>query len=203
MSISAAPTKISTRRRAEIIAATITTLAEVGYTDTSLAEIGRRVGISKSVVGYHFKNKEALVDAVVDAIYDKGFEVVRPPIDAEPTASAKIRALITQSVYFYHRYSAYVIALSRLRLHLTNAGKPNAVMVGRLHRELDDLALIFRDGQKSGEFRNFDTHIMARTLRQALDGVLIEMTHHPDADIKRYADELVTIFQYATQKKEK
>jgi AcrR family transcriptional regulator len=199
----ATPTKINTRRRAEIIAATITTLAEVGYTGTSLAEIGRRVGISKSVVGYHFKNKEALVNAVVDAIYDKGSAVVRPQIDAEPTASGKIRAFIVQSVYFYHRYSAYVIALSRLRLHLTNAGKPNAVMVERSHRELADLAIIFREGQKHGEFRNFDVAVMARTLRQALDGILIEMTHHPDTNANRYADELVAIFQYATQKKEK
>lgn len=195
-------TKINARRRAEIIAATVATLAEVGYGGTSLAAIGQRVGISKSVVGYHFKNKEALVNAVVNAIYDKGFEVVRPQIDAEPTAFGKIKAFITWSVYFYHRYSAYVIALSRLRLHLTNVGKPNAAMVARLHRELEDLATIFREGQKSGEFREFDAAVMARTLRQALDGVLIEMTHHPDSDINHYADELITMFRYATQNKE-
>jgi AcrR family transcriptional regulator len=192
-------TTITTKRRTEIIDATIAALAEVGYTGASFAEIGRRVGISKSVIGYHFENKEALLDAVVDTIYDKGFEVVRPPIDAQSTAFGKIKAFITQSVYFYDHYAAYVIALSRLRLHLTNVGKPNAIMITRLHRELADLAIIFHEGQITGEFRSFDTHIMARTLRQALDGVLVEMTHHPNTDVSHYTDELVALFQHATQ----
>jgi AcrR family transcriptional regulator len=196
------PTRINIKRRAEIIDATIAALAEIGYSGTSFAEIGRRVGISKSVVGYHYESKEALVDAVVDAIYNKGFEVVRPQIDAEPTAFGKVRAFITQSLYFYREYPAYVIALSRLRLHLTNLGKPNTVMVSRLHRELADLAVIFREGQVSGEFRDFDTRIMARTLRQALDGVLVEIAHHSDIDANHYTEELVTLFQHATQNKE-
>jgi len=199
MTFAVSSTTINTKRRAEIIDATIAALVEVGYTGASFAEIGRRVGISKSVVGYHFKNKDALLDAVITTIYDKGFEVVRPQIDAESTAFGKIKAFIIQSVYFYHEYANYVIALSRLRLHLTNVGKPNTVMVGRLHRELSDLADIFRAGQESGEFRNFDAHIMARTLRQALDGILIEMAHHPSTDVDHYTDELVALFKHATQ----
>jgi TetR/AcrR family transcriptional regulator, fatty acid metabolism regulator protein len=194
------PTRINTKRRAEIIEATIAALNETGYAGTSLAEIGQRVGISKSVVGYHFKNKDALIDAVIDAIYDKGFEVVRPPIDAEPTAFGKIRTFIRQSIYFYDQYATHVVALSRLRLYLTNASEPNTTMTNRLHQELSDLSAIFREGQTSGEFRHFDVHIMARTLRQALDGVLVEMTHHPDSNIDHYADELVNLFNYATKK---
>jgi TetR/AcrR family fatty acid metabolism transcriptional regulator len=45
-------TTIQQKRRAEIIDAAIAALAEVGYVATSFAEIGNRVGISKSVVAY-------------------------------------------------------------------------------------------------------------------------------------------------------
>ena len=200
MSDTSTPTTIQQKRRAEIIDATIAALAEVGYVATSFAEIGERVGISKSVVAYHFGDKEALIDAVVNAIYDKGFEVVRPPIDAAVTAAGKIEAFIRHSIRFYCEYSAYVLALSRLRLHLTNAGIPNRVVIRRLHRELSDVGAIFSYGQKQGEFRPFDTAIMARTLRQALDGVLTEMAHHPQTNIDHYADELVVLFRNATKK---
>jgi AcrR family transcriptional regulator len=191
---------IQQRRHTEIINAAIASLAKGGYLTTSFAEIGRRVGVSKSVVAYHFGKKETLIDAVVNAIYDKGFEVVRPHIDAQTTATGQVEAFIRQSVQFYQEYSSYVVALSRLRLHLTNAGKPNHAAVNRLHKELADVALLFQHGQAQGEFRNFDTAIMARTLRQALDGILIEMANHPHIDTSHYADELVTLFQHATLK---
>lgn len=182
---------IQQKRHAQIIDAAI----------SSLAEIGRRVGLSKSVVAYHFGDKETLINEVVTAIYDKGFEIVRPPIDAEKTAQGQIEAFIRHSIHFYHSYRPYVVALSRLRLHLSNTGKPNQVAVQRLHKELSDVAAIFEHGQISGEFRHFDAHIMARSLRQALDGVLIEMNHHPAIDIDSYADELVYMFYQATKKK--
>jgi TetR/AcrR family fatty acid metabolism transcriptional regulator len=195
-------TRIKDQRRIQIIEATVAALAEVGYSATSFAEIGRRVGVSKSVVSYHFRHKELLIDAVVNTIYDKGFEVVRPRIDEQVTAKAQIEAFIRHSIKFYRDFASYVVALGRLRLHLTNAGKPNVVAAQRLHRELTDVAALFRNGQARGEFRGFDPAVMARTLRQALDGVLIEMTHHPDANLAHYADELVTLFTYATQRQE-
>lgn len=196
------PTKINAKRRSQIVEATIAALSEVGYQAASFAEIGRRVGISKSVVGYHFRTKEALIDAVVNAVYDKGFQVVRPAIDAQPTFGGQIEAFIRSSIYFYNEYPSYVVALSTLRLHLTNAGKPNSVAVARLHRELTDVATIFHEGQANGEFRVFDVAVMARTLRQALDGVLIELTHHPGIDTNHYAGELVALFKRAIEKKE-
>jgi len=195
-------TTIQQKRRAEIIDAAIASVASSGYWATSFAEIGKRVGVSKSVVAYHFGDKEALIDAIVNAIYDKGFQEVRPPIEAAPTAGGKIEAFIRGSIQFYKTYTPYVVALSRLRLHLTNAGTPNRTAMKRQQKELADISIILQSGQDNGEFRIFDTALMARTLRQALDGVIIEMTHHPDTDVDRYADELATLFWHATKNKE-
>lgn len=193
---------IQKRRRDEIIVAAITSLAENGYVGTSFAEIGRRVGLSKSVVAYHFTSKEALIDAVVNAIYDKGFTVVRPAMDEAASAQEKINAFIRRSIYFYQEYRKYVVALGNLRLYLSSKGTPNAAAVTRFHKELDDIGAILREGQARGEFRNFSAPVMARTLRQALDGLLIEMTHHPNLNINEYTIELITLFEKALQKEE-
>src|SRR5262249_4898140 len=56
---------IEEARRRQIVAATIETLAEVGFNKTSLAEIARRAGISKGVISYHFAGKRDLIEQVV------------------------------------------------------------------------------------------------------------------------------------------
>jgi len=193
---------IQKQRRDEIILAAISSLAENGYVATSFAEIGRRVGLSKSVVAYHFTSKEALIDAVVNAIYDKGFTVVRPAMDEAATAQGKIDAFIKRSIYFYQEYREYVVALGSLRVHLSSKGTPNTTAVSRLHKELTDIGIILHEGQIRGEFRDFSVPIMARTLRQALDGVLIEMTHHPGLDTDEYTKELTQLFEKTLRKEE-
>ena len=44
-------------RRGQIIACAIEVLAELGYAQTSFARIAERLGISKSVISYHFGGK--------------------------------------------------------------------------------------------------------------------------------------------------
>ena len=46
-----------TARRAQIVAAAIDTIAELGYGQASMARIAERVGITKGVIAYHFDGK--------------------------------------------------------------------------------------------------------------------------------------------------
>ena len=47
-----------TARRAQIIAAAIDTIAELGYGQASLARIAETAGTSKGVIIYHFGGKD-------------------------------------------------------------------------------------------------------------------------------------------------
>ncbi|GAB2696554.1 TetR family transcriptional regulator [Paenibacillus thermoaerophilus] len=53
---------IAKARRAQIIDAAIATLDEIGYVNTSLAQIAKRAGISTALISYHFKDKNDLMD---------------------------------------------------------------------------------------------------------------------------------------------
>jgi hypothetical protein len=63
-----------------------------------------------------------------------------------------------------------------------------------------DLEELLRAGQRSGEFRRFNTRVMALTIIQAIDGVPPLLAREPNFDIKLHAKELATIFALATRK---
>jgi hypothetical protein len=55
-------------------------------------------------------------------------------------------------------------------------------------------------GQRAGEFREFDPVVIAMTITQGIDGALTYWAEHPGADLTAYGEELVTLFQLATQR---
>ena len=58
----------SARARAAICNATIASLAEVGYAETSLNRVAAIADFSKGAVQHHFPTKEDLIAATVDAL---------------------------------------------------------------------------------------------------------------------------------------
>ena len=52
-------------RRRQLIEATIDTLAEVGFSATTLAQIGRRAGVSPGLVAHYFGDKDSLLEATL------------------------------------------------------------------------------------------------------------------------------------------
>ena len=62
-------TFIEKARRAQIVAAAVEVIAEVGYAKASLAAIAVRAGISKGVISYHFSGKDELMVTIVETIY--------------------------------------------------------------------------------------------------------------------------------------
>lgn len=62
-----------------------------------------------------------------------------------------------------------------------------------------ELEVIFRAGQASGEFRDFDPRVMAIVLSGAIDKVLGQIANHPALDPEHYLQQLVTLFDHATK----
>ena len=70
----------SLRARETIIAATIESLFEVGYAETSLNRVADRAGVSKGAVQHHFPSKEVLITATADSLLQRP---LLPPKRAE------------------------------------------------------------------------------------------------------------------------
>ena len=72
--------------RTAIVDATITTLAEGGFSATSARAVAERAGIASGGVFYHYGSMDSLLGVVFDQCLDQRLARLRPVLDAAPAA---------------------------------------------------------------------------------------------------------------------
>ncbi|NUS03635.1 MAG: TetR family transcriptional regulator [Nonomuraea sp.] len=183
-------------RRAQIVAATIDTIAELGYAQTSFARIAERAGLSSTrLISYHFAGKQELVGQVVAEVYHGMTEFMGQRLADQTTASGTLRAYIEGYIEFVATHRTQMKALLGIFLSgalSVNPGETELVTV----QPVEQLLI---DGQKSGEFRDFDPVVLAAAIQRSLDGVPMLVESRPDLDLAACARELATVFDLATR----
>jgi TetR/AcrR family transcriptional regulator, fatty acid metabolism regulator protein len=191
-------TFIETARRAQIAAAAIDTIAEIGYAGASFARIAERVGISRGLISYHFVNKDDLIKQVVHEAAEQAVAYIRPRVLAASTGPAMLRAYIESNLAFMRDHRNNVIAMIEIsrsaegrRIHSGDTAVINAV--GALERVLSE-------SQTAGQFRpDFDPHVMAIAIRAAIEAASPRLALDPQFDMDHYASEIITVFDLATR----
>jgi AcrR family transcriptional regulator len=188
-------TFIETARRAQIVAAAIDTIAELGYGQASLARIAGTAGTSKGVIIYHFGSKDDLIREIVAELSAKGRAYMGPRLEAEPTGAGMLRVYIESNMAFIRENRNHVLAIVEIAFNGRGAdGRPLYDPAIRLEgaEALRQLLAYF---QGTGEFRaDFDPDVMAMAIRAALDAVPPRLARDPQLDIGRYGRELADLF---------
>ncbi len=192
-------TFIETARRAQIMAAAIDAIAELGYGQASLARIAERAGTSKGVICYHFDGKDDLVRELVAELTAKGRAYLAPRLEAESTGAGMLRAYIESNLAFVLEYRNHVAAVVEIALNARSAdGRPLYDLSVR-ESGAEALRQLLAHFQGTGEFRpDFDPAVMALAIRAALDAVPGRLTRDPGLDVVHYGRELADLFLSAT-----
>ena len=189
-----------TARRVQIVDCAIDAIAELGFANASVEQIAKRVGVSKGVITYHFPNKDGIVDAVVAKVTAAGRTYIEPRIVAETSAAGRLQAYIVSALEFIHANRKALIALVEIAMSARRADGNLVIGADMLAERVASLEELLRAGQRSGEFRRFNTRVMALTIIQAIDGVPPLLAREPDLDVKLHAKELATVFALATRR---
>jgi len=186
-------------RRAQIVQCAADVIAEAGYARASMAEIARRAGIAKSVISYHFADKNELMQAVISTAVRAFSEFLDPQLAAEASAGGKIRAYLTGSAEYMIRYRNMHLAVLEIAFNAVGPGGQPLVASMPLETHKPTLEQILLAGQKSGELRGFDIEVMAGLLRSAVTHTMV-LALRADAgiDLPAFARELATTFYLAT-----
>ncbi|BDU07708.1 TetR/AcrR family transcriptional regulator [Nocardia cyriacigeorgica] len=186
-------------RRRQIVAATIEVLAEVGYAKTSFAKIAEHASLSSTrLISYHFSGKDELMREALIAAKDAAVEFIAPRISAATGYRDWLAAYITANMDFLRERTAVLRALIELNGNARAALGDQFADDAAVGSPLDALEQALRAGQRTGEFRRFDAHIMAVAIRAAVDTIAIGYAEDPSGDIEATAAELVTLFDRAT-----
>ena len=194
------PTFIEAARRAQIIEAALATIADLGFMNASLAQIARRAGISKGVIGYYFPTKDDLVKAVVDSFYMTGHETMMAQLSTATTATELLRRYITHNLAYIDENRVATRAIGDIIANFRNPDGTNVYQPEDAEPLVAGTAEMFRWGQQTAEFREFDVTVMAVMLRGCIDAFGNRLNAQPDLDVALYRDELVAMFVAATRK---
>jgi AcrR family transcriptional regulator len=182
-------------RRAQIVSAAISTIAEVGYWNASFAQIAKRAGLSSTgLISYHFSGKDELIREVVRAVLADMGEFMAQRLRAPGSAAEALRAYIEGNVEFIGTHREEMKALSGIFL-----GGGFGYDAGSEAAAVSPLESILRAGQESGEFRGFDPTVMATLVQRAVDGLPFLLDMRPGLDVAAYGREVVTVFDLATR----
>ncbi|MEA2842403.1 MAG: hypothetical protein QOJ69_74 [Actinomycetota bacterium] len=173
-------------RRAQIVEAAIETIAELGFGRASFAQIAKRAGLSSTgLISYHFANKDEVITQVVTETHAALGQFVGQRVQAQTTAAGMLQAYITAVVDFIAAHGVQMQALLQIFLNFRPAAGGRSYDATTEQTVLREVENILRHGQDRGEFRQFDTQVMAVTIQRAVDGVPFLLEIHPDADLAR------------------
>ncbi|MFZ0388185.1 MAG: TetR/AcrR family transcriptional regulator [Solirubrobacteraceae bacterium] len=193
----ASHTFVTSARRAQIVAAAIETIADVGYANASLARIAVRLGISKGVISYHFAGKDDLIAEIISQVLRKARAYMQPRVEAQTTGPEMLRAYIESNLEFIRDNPNQLRAVVEI-VRATIAGA-NSPFTGNRDGAVHILADLLARFQAAGDFRpDFDPVAMAMAIRAVIDVAPSRLTD-AEFDIDNYAHEATTVFHLATR----
>ncbi len=168
-------------RRRELIAATIRSIAEHGFADTTVERICAAAGVSRGLIGHYFAGKDDLLFATYRQLSDElAGETARRAQRHGGDPLAKLRATVEVSfrppVFHRDKLAVWLAFWSEAR---------TAPALGALNRDLyrDYRASITRLMAEAARARGvaLDAHRAALTLTALFDGLWLEWSLDPEA----------------------
>jgi AcrR family transcriptional regulator len=190
-------------RRTQLVECAIDAIAELGLPKASLAEVAKRAGVTKTTIFYHFDNRDELIHEVFASILKQGAEFMATRTGTADSPAAELRAYIEANVDYLGAHRKQVRVLTAIAMNFTDENgrtrlTHDASVYGQSLAPLQD---ILERGQRSREFRDFTTRTMAMTIRGAIDVIGPQLSVIPDLDLDAYAQDLVSLFGHATERK--
>ncbi len=144
-----------------LLAVAVTVLNERGYDGTSMDDLSRRLGISKSSIYYHVDSKEDLLALALDRALDGLFTVADEVKASGEPAIVRLERLVRGSVQVLAERLPYVTLLLRAR---GNTGTERDALARR--RQFDQIvADLVAEAEQDGDIRpDVDPAITARLL---------------------------------------
>lgn len=164
-------------RREEILETTCRVVIERGFAGTRVADVAQRLGISNSLVHYHFESKEALLAEAFSHYARKSLIEFETYVAQAPTAKEQLARAIEDFVPEGSDDLEWMLWIDAWGEALRNP------LMRRISQELDERSSaliegILRRGNDEGAFRCVDPHASAVRIMGLIDGLAVQFAAH-------------------------
>lgn len=178
-SVTPLPVKKATveERRTEILEITRQVLIERGFANTRISDVAKGLGVSTSLIHYHFDSKEQLLAEAFSFAASEDLAEMVAEIESAPTAVGQLDALIRNYAPEGSDDIEWMLWIDAWGEALRNP------LLRAISQELDQesIALIervLRAGVATGEFRCPDPEGAAMRLAGLIDGLGVQFAAH-------------------------
>lgn len=180
-------------RRSALLDAAVRRFVAVGISKTTMEDISREAGAGKATLYRHFRNKQAVVEALVERENRRFERTLREAAEGADTAAAAVETAFVAALGFLRAHPLLNKSLAEepdvLLPYLTLRTGPVAHSTTSLFGEL------IEQGQRAGVFRSVRVEWMAETLFRLLMSFFSLPTMTIDVDdpdeVRAYTRELV------------
>lgn len=163
-------------RRVQLFEATLATIAECGFSRTTLTEVARRASLSHGLVLFHFETKEKLLVETLDYLSEEYRKNWQATLDGSgPAPEQKLAALIDADFSpqvcqpsRVNAWSAYWGESQSRPLYLSKCGENDELYIRTLEG--------FCAGMNAAHGYQIDPARAARLIRITTEGTWLEMT---------------------------
>ena len=185
--------------REQILLATNRLLGTKGYANMSMNDIVAESGISKGGIYWHFKNKDAIIEAALVSMLDAQLAFIEAQLAGTDSAPDKLRRIFgiahlagrestPPPVEFFTLAARRASLMEQVRRYV--------------HAYQERIAQVIQQGIDSGEFATVDPKMTALNLLSILEGVLlIGLTVQPET-LAAQVDQSVQLIFRGLLKKE-
>lgn len=180
-------------QRARLLRAVMAVIAEEGYIGASLRKVAKRAGFTTGAVSYYFDNKEAMIVAATEHLFDEFDAMLRPL-----RRSAGLREGVQH--WLARMSSDTELWLANVQLLAYAAQEPRCaeVFARRYARYRENYAVIIAAWQKSGSVRtDVSTEILTDQLCAIADGWMMMLPIEPERfspdHLQKLIDALITL----------
>ena len=165
------------KRRIEILEATCDVVIERGFAGTRIADVAKRLGVSNSLIHYHFASKEELLASAFEHYAQKDLVDMQHDSDSAPTCVAKLWRLIESYVPEGSDDVEWMIWIDAWGEALRNPKmKP-------ISQQLDEQSIavfekVLRAGNEAGEFHCVHPRESATRISGLIDGLAVQYAAH-------------------------
>jgi TetR/AcrR family transcriptional repressor of nem operon len=188
-----------TEARQQILLAAIKLLGTKGYASMSMNDIVTESGISKGGIYWHFKNKDAIIEAALVSMLDAQLAFIEAQLAGTDPARDRLRRIFGIAHLVGKESTPPPVEF------FTLAARDAALMeqVRRyVHAYQERIAQVIQQGIDSGELASVDPRMTALNLLSFLEGVLlIGLTVQPEK-LAAQVDQAVELIFLGLLKKE-
>lgn len=166
---------------AAILDAAFAVIADHSISGTTTALISVRAKVSKPLLHYHFKTKEAVLDRVLDRVLERLLEIPMENFNKNVSPFEEITAIFSRYKRTITSEPALLVVFFDFWVQGIKAPPVRAKIVQRFEGFRGYVSQLVRDGVEKGEFSPEKSHMVPPLLLSLLEGASLQLISDPNA----------------------